>query len=57
MLCLESVSQTKVYGQKSRCVLLCREILISLYKEKPNREKIGGWRKENEKEGSINILR
>lgn len=41
MLCLESVSQTKVYGQKSRCVLLCREILISLYKEKPNRERLG----------------
>lgn len=41
MLCLESVSQTKVYGQKSRCVLLCQEILISLYKEKPNRERLG----------------
>ena len=56
MLCLESVSQTKVYGQKSRCVLLCRKSLY-LFTKKNQIEKDWGWRKENEKEGSINIFR
>ena len=56
MLCLGSVSRTKENGQKSRCVLLCLAIHISLYKENQIEED-WGWRKENEKEGSINILR
>lgn len=56
MLCLESVSQTKVYGQKSRCVLLCREILISLYKEKTKSRKIGVGGKKMKKKDLLTYL-
>ncbi len=56
MLCLGSVSRTKVNGQNSRCALLCLAIHISLYKEKTKSRKIGVGGKKMKKKDLLTYL-